>query len=86
LAQAKASRRQTKANRELARVTWGRHSVLIKQGWVTQQRGDTDRLGYAAQQQAKQVNDAAIQSQEAELLVLRQQKAISRSSPRSMAS
>ena len=75
LAQAKASRRQTKANRELARVTWGRDSVLVKQGWATQQQGDTDRLNYAAQQQAKQVNDAAIRSQEAQLLVLRQQKA-----------
>jgi hypothetical protein len=41
---------------------------------VTQQQGDTDRLTYAAQQQAKQVNDAAIRSQEAQLLVLRQQK------------
>jgi RND family efflux transporter MFP subunit len=75
LAQAKASRRQTKANRELSRVTWGRDSVLVRQGWATQQQGDTDRLNYAAQQQAKQVNDAAIQSQEARLLVLRQQKA-----------
>jgi RND family efflux transporter MFP subunit len=74
LAQAKASRRQTKANRELARVTWGRDSVLVRQGWATQQQGDTDRLNYAAQQQAKQVNDAAIRSQEAQLLVLRQQK------------
>src|ERR1700737_3177734 len=78
LAQAKASRRQTKANRELARVTWGRDSVLVRQGWATQQQGDTDRLTYAAQQQAKQVNDAAIQSQEAQLLVLRQQKAYQR--------
>ena len=50
-------------------------SVLVRQGWATQQQGDTDRLNYAAQQQAKQVNDAAIQSQEAQLLVLRQQKA-----------
>jgi RND family efflux transporter MFP subunit len=75
LAQAKASRRQTKASRELARVTWGRDSVLVRQGWATQQQGDTDRLNYAAQQQAKQVGDAAIQSEEAQLLVLRQQKA-----------
>src|SRR6516164_649207 len=75
LAQVKASRRQTKANRELARVTWGRDSVLVRQGWVTQQQGDNDRLNYAAQQQAKHANDAAIQSQEAQLLVLRQQKA-----------
>src|SRR6516225_2165338 len=75
LAQAKASHRQTEAKRELARLTWGRDSVLVRQGWVTQEQGDTDRLNYAAQQQAKQVNDAAIQSQEAQLLVLRQQKA-----------
>src|SRR6266436_2537310 len=75
LAQAKASRRQTKANRELARVTWGRDPVLVKQGWATQQQGDTDRLNYTAQQQAKAVGDAAIRSQEAQLLVLRQQKA-----------
>jgi RND family efflux transporter MFP subunit len=75
LAQAKATHRQTKATRELARVTWGRDSVLVRQGWATQQQGDTDRLTYAAQQQAKQANDAAIQSQEAQLLVLRQQKA-----------
>jgi hypothetical protein len=44
LAQAKASRRQAKANRDLAGVTWSRDSVLVKQGWVTQQQGDTDRL------------------------------------------
>jgi RND family efflux transporter MFP subunit len=75
LAQAKATHRQTKATRELARVTWGRDSVLVRQGWVTEQQGDTDRLNYAAQQQAKQANDAAIQSMEAQLLVLRQQKA-----------
>ena len=56
-------------------MTWGRNSVLVRQGWATQQQGDTDRLTYAAQQQAKQVNDAAIQSQQAQLLVLRQQKA-----------
>ncbi|HVH80187.1 MAG TPA: efflux RND transporter periplasmic adaptor subunit [Stellaceae bacterium] len=74
LAQAKASRRQTKANRELARVTWGRDSVLVQQGWVTQQKGDTDRLNYEAQKQAKQVNDAAVNSQGAQLLVLQQQK------------
>src|SRR6201981_1237837 len=75
LAQAKASRRQIKANRELARVTWGRNSVLVTQGWVTQQQGDTDRLKYEAQQQAAQAAIGTIKSQEAQLLVLRQQKA-----------
>jgi RND family efflux transporter MFP subunit len=75
LAQAKASRRQIKANRELARVTLGRNSVLVRQGWVTQQQGDTDRLNYEAQQQAAQAAAGTIKSQEAQLLVLRQQKA-----------
>jgi RND family efflux transporter MFP subunit len=74
LAQAKASRRQIKANRELARVTWGRNAVLVSQGWATQQQGDTDRLNYAAQQQAAQAAEGTIKSQEAQLLVLRQQK------------
>jgi RND family efflux transporter MFP subunit len=78
LAQAKATRRQTKANRELARVTWSRDSVLVNQGWVTQQQGDTDRLNYAAQQQAAQANAGTIKSQDAQLLVLRQQKAYQR--------
>jgi RND family efflux transporter MFP subunit len=78
LAQAKATRRQTKANRELARVTWSRDAVLVNQGWVTQQQGDTDRLNYAAQQQAAEANAGTIKSQDAQLLVLRQQKAYQR--------
>jgi multidrug efflux pump subunit AcrA (membrane-fusion protein) len=78
LAQAKATRRQTKANRELARVTWSRDAVLVSQGWVTQQQGDTDRLNYAAQQQAAEANAGTIKSQDAQLLVLRQQKAYQR--------
>jgi RND family efflux transporter MFP subunit len=75
LAQARASRRQVKANRELARVTWGRDSTLVRQGWATQQQGDTDRLNYAAQREAAIADDDTIKSQEAQLLVLRQQKA-----------
>jgi RND family efflux transporter MFP subunit len=75
LAQARATHRQTKANRELGQVTWGRDSTLVRQGWVTQQQGDTDRLNYAAQQQAVRAESAAIQSQQAQLQVLRQQKA-----------
>jgi RND family efflux transporter MFP subunit len=75
LARAKASRRQTKAKRELARVTWGRDSVLVQQGWVTREQGDTDRLNYAALQQAAQADGDAIKSQQAQLKVLQQQKA-----------
>jgi len=75
LAQAKATHRQTKSNRELGHVTWARDATLVNQGWVTQQQGDTDRLNYAAQQQKVRAESAAIQSQEAQLAVLRQQKA-----------
>ena len=42
---------------------------------MTQQQGDTDRLNYAAQQQAVRAETAAIASQEAQLAVLHQQKA-----------
>ena len=75
LAQAKATHRQNKATRELGRVTWARDSTLVNQGWVTQQQGDTDRLNYTAQQQKVRAERAAIASQEAQLLVLQQQKA-----------
>jgi RND family efflux transporter MFP subunit len=75
LAQAKATHRQNKATRELGRVTWARDATLVNQGWVTQQQGDTDRLNYAAQQQKVRAESAAIQSQQAQLAVLRQQKA-----------
>src|SRR5215471_10141007 len=75
LGQAKATHRQTKAKRDLGQVTWARDATLVNQGWVTRQQGDTDRLNYAAQQQAVRAEIAAIQSQEAQLAVLRQQKA-----------
>ncbi len=75
LAQARASHRQTKENRELARVTWGRDDALVRRGWVSRQQGDTDRLNYRAQQQAAQAGEDAIRSQAAQLAVLRQQKA-----------
>ena len=75
LAQAKASHRQTEAKRELARLTWGRDSVLVRQGWVTEEQGDTDRLNYAALQQATQADGDAIKSQQGQLKVLREQKA-----------
>ena len=75
LGQAKATHRQTKETRELGQVTWARDATLVNQGWVTRQQGDTDRLNYAAQQQAVRAESAAIQSQKARLAVLRQQKA-----------
>src|SRR5208337_462927 len=74
LVQTKASLRQVSANRELARVTNGRTTILVGEGWATKQQGDTDRLTYEAQQHAAQVAEANIQAQQAQLNVLRQQK------------
>jgi multidrug efflux pump subunit AcrA (membrane-fusion protein) len=39
LQQADATQRQSKAQRSLAHVTWGRDAILVNQGWVTQQQG-----------------------------------------------
>ncbi len=75
VAQAEASLRQTEASRELARVTNRRTSTLVMEGWATKQQGDTDRLTYAAQQHAAQAAEANIRSMQAQLMVLRQQKA-----------
>jgi RND family efflux transporter MFP subunit len=75
LAQADASLRQTEANRELARVTTARSAPMARAGWVTQQQADQDRLNYQAQQQATSASRATIAAQQAQLQVLRQQKA-----------
>jgi RND family efflux transporter MFP subunit len=75
IAQAQAALRQAEANRDLAQVTWDRDAPLVKDGWVTHQQGDTDRLTLTAQQQAVEVNQATIKSQQAQLQVLQQQKA-----------
>jgi len=60
LAQNEATLRQTQANRELAAHNWARDAVLVRQGWATQQQGDTDRLNLAAQTQAADANAATI--------------------------
>ena len=78
LAQNEATLRQTQANRELAAHNWGRDAVLVKQGWATQQQGDTDRLNLAAQTQAADANAATIKAQQAQIEVLQQQKAYQR--------
>jgi len=74
LAQMQAALQQARANRDLAKVTWDRDSGLVQKGWVTPQQGDTDRLTLAAQEAAVGVAEANIKAQEAQLLVLRQQK------------
>jgi RND family efflux transporter MFP subunit len=74
LAQLQAALVQAKANRDLAQVTWDRSGKLVQQGWVTQQQGDTDRLGLQAREAAVQVAAANVTAQEAQLRVLNQQK------------
>ena len=75
LAQIQAALQQATANRDLAQVTWGRDEPLVKQGWVTKQQGDVDRLGLRAQEAAVAVASANVVAQDAQLRVLRQQKA-----------
>ena len=75
LAQMRAAFRQAQANKDLAQVTWGRDSKLVQEGWVTKQQGDTDRLTLQAQEGALDVAQANIKAEQAQLSVLRQQKA-----------
>jgi RND family efflux transporter MFP subunit len=75
LSQTEASLQQTRASRDLAQVTNERDSSLLRQGWVTPQQGDTDRLTLQAQRAAVAVAEANIAAQQALIRVLRQQKA-----------
>jgi RND family efflux transporter MFP subunit len=75
IAQAQAALAQTEANRELARITAARSAALAPQGFASKQQADTDRLNYQAQQQAANAAEATIRAQQAQLNVLRQQKA-----------
>jgi len=75
LSQNRATLEQTQASRDLAQVTRDRNSTLVKQGWVTLQQGDTDRLTLQAQQAAIVVAQANIAAQQAMIRVLDQQKA-----------
>jgi RND family efflux transporter MFP subunit len=72
--QFEATAQQNAANRALAQVTLGRDSVLVKQGWVTQQQGDTDRYNYQAQQQATQAAGYNAAATKAQLHATNQQK------------
>src|ERR1700751_1657834 len=78
LAQNQATLHQTEASRELARATHARDSGLVKQGWLTLQQGDNDRLTLAAQEAAVGVAQSNIAAQQAQLKVLGQEKAYQR--------
>src|SRR6195256_993083 len=67
LAQIQATLQQTQASRELAEVTNARDSRLVKQGWLTLQQGDNDRLTLQAQQAAVGVAQSNIAAQEAQI-------------------
>ena len=74
MAQAQANVRQTDATAKLAAATNSRSASLVKQGWVTAQQGDVDRLTEDAQKAAlgaAQANDAALTNA---LRVLKQQR------------
>jgi RND family efflux transporter MFP subunit len=75
LVQMQASLQQASANRDLAQATWDRDRPLVQKGWVTPQQGDTDRLNLQAREAAVAVAQANITAQEAQLRVLKQQKA-----------
>lgn len=74
LKQDQATLHQTEASRELARVTNARDSNLVKQGWLTLQQGDNDRLTLAAQEAAVGVAQSNVAAQEAQIKVLVQEK------------
>jgi RND family efflux transporter MFP subunit len=78
LAQSQGTLQQTQASRELAEVTNARDSNLVKQGWLTAQQGDNDRLTLRAQQAAEAVAKSNIAAQQAQIEVLEQDKAYQR--------
>jgi RND family efflux transporter MFP subunit len=78
LAQDQATLQQTQASRDLAQVTNARDSRLVKQGWLTLQQGDNDRLTLQAQEAAMGVAQANIAAQQAQIRILEQEKAYQR--------
>jgi RND family efflux transporter MFP subunit len=67
LVQMQAALAQAQASSELAKVTTGRSSVLVHQGWTSQQQGDQDRLGYVGSVAAVNVARANLNAQQAEV-------------------
>jgi len=67
LAQMQAALVQAQANMELAKVTNGRTSVLVHQGWTSQQQGDQVRLTYAGSVAAVGVALANVRAEQAQV-------------------
>lgn len=72
VAQMQAELNQAVANMDLAKVTNRRSSVLVRQGWTSQQQGDQDRLTYAAKVAAVGVALANLRAQQAQVDRLKQ--------------
>jgi len=75
LVQLQAALQQAQANSELAQVTWNRDRPLVQEGWATKQQGSVDVQTLRAQQAAVGVAQGNVTAQQAQLLVLKQQKA-----------
>jgi RND family efflux transporter MFP subunit len=71
-AQVQVALAQQQANMELARVTNGRTTRLVSEGWSSQQQGDTDRLNYASSVAAVGVARANLLAQQAQVSRLEQ--------------
>jgi RND family efflux transporter MFP subunit len=78
LGQLRAAVEQAQANRSLAQVTWDRDKGLVEKGWVTPQQGDVDRFTLQGREAALGVAQSNVAAQQAQLQVLRQQKAYQR--------
>jgi RND family efflux transporter MFP subunit len=69
-----ATQLQNQAQRSLDNITWGRDSVLVRQGWVTLQQGDVDRYTLQAQQHATNAAHYNAAATQAQLAYYNQQK------------
>jgi RND family efflux transporter MFP subunit len=78
LTQNQAALQQAQASHELADVTNTRDANLVKQGWLTKQQGDNDRLTLASQVAAVNVAQSNVAAQEAQIRILSQAKAYQR--------
>ena len=67
LAQMQATVTQAQANMDLAKVTSGRTSEMVRQGWSSRQQGDQDRLTYAGSTAAVDVARANVRVAQAQV-------------------
>jgi RND family efflux transporter MFP subunit len=67
LAQMQAAVTQAQANMDLAKVTSGRTSEMVRQGWSSRQQGDQDRLTYAGSTAAVDVARANVRVAQAQV-------------------